>query len=197
VHAVRPTAFFPDNEEDNMTYPLPKYVSTLVGSFLLFVACHAGAAPTIAPLPDNGPVPELVGVTGWLNSPPLTLAALRGKVVLVEFWTYSCSNCLANLPYVSRWHSQYKDSGLAVLGIHTPEFPFEKDAGNVAAAVKRLSVHYPVVQDNRFATWTAFSNKFWPAVYLIDRKGHIRYSHFGEGQYGETDQAIRQLLAEK
>ena len=162
----------------------------LVASSLFLLAVHTGATAAT-------PAPEFIQLTGWLNSAPLSIASQRGKVVLVEFWTYSCINCLRNLPHVSKWHDQYKAQGLSVVGIHTPEYPFEKEPRNVAAAVKRLDVHYPVAQDNQYATWNAFSNKYWPAVYLIDRKGTIRYQHFGEGRYKETDQAIRQLLAEE
>lgn len=154
----------------------------------------AGAAPA---LPALGPAPELSNVASWLNSPPLTMAALRGKVVLIDFWTYSCINCIRTLPYVTKWHGQYQDQGLAVVGVHTPEFPFERDRANVEKAAKRFGIRYPIAQDNQYATWKAYANQYWPAVYLIDRKGVIRYKHFGEGQYQETEQAIRQLLAEK
>jgi thiol-disulfide isomerase/thioredoxin len=180
-----------------MSSSLYKQILALVAIFLLLLSGHTDCAEYPAALPDYGAAPELGAVSGWLNSSPLTLASLRGKVVMVEFWTYSCSNCIANLPYVNRWHAQYKSSGLVVVGIHTPEFPFEKDAGNVATAVKRFAIEYPVAQDNRYTTWTAFSNKYWPAIYLIDRNSHIRYKHFGEGQYRQSEQAIRQLLDEK
>lgn len=180
-----------------MNCSLSRQLPALAGSVLLLLSSHSGAADYSAPLPDLGAAPELSALSGWLNSAPLTIASLRGKVVLVEFWTYACSSCVASMPYVSRWHSQFKSSGLALVGIHTPEFSFEKDAGNFATAVRRLAVEYPVAQDNQYATWAAFSNSYWPAIYLIDRKGHLRYRHFGEGKYQQSEQAIRQLLAEK
>ncbi len=171
---------------------LNKPLLMLAGCYLL-CAGHGAMAAT---LPDYGPAPELRDLPSWINSPPLTVAALSGKVVLIEFWTYACVNCLRTLPYINKWHAQYQDQGLAVVGIHTPEFAFERDTGNVTKAVRRLGIAFPVAQDNRYATWTAYANQYWPATYLIDRKGRIRYKHFGEGQYQETDLAIRQLLAE-
>jgi hypothetical protein len=132
-----------------------------------------------------------------LNSPPLTAASLRGNVVLVDFWTYSCINCLRSLPYVRAWWNTYHDQGLTIVGVHTPEFAFEKDLGNVRKAVADLNVAYPVVLDNGYAIWNAFNNEYWPAHYLIDTQGHIRYHHFGEGDYDETESAIRTLLAQR
>jgi thiol-disulfide isomerase/thioredoxin len=149
-----------------------------------------------APLVDYGPAPDITGIAQWHNSPPLNMAALRGKVVLVDFWTYACVNCIRTLPYVRKWHEQYKDKGLVVVGVHTPEFAYERDAGNVAAALKRYDLHYPVAQDNGYATWRNFDNQYWPAVYLVDRQGRVRLKHFGEGDYEETEAAIAQLLAE-
>jgi cytochrome c biogenesis protein CcdA/thiol-disulfide isomerase/thioredoxin len=149
-----------------------------------------------APLPVEGELPSLAGATGWLNSPPLTRQALRGKVVLVDFWTYSCINCLRALPYVHAWYDKYKDHGLVVLGVHAPEFAFEKEPANVARAVKELGVDYPVALDNDYAIWRGFSNQYWPAHYFIDDKGRIRAHHFGEGNYAESEDIIRQLLAE-
>ena len=143
---------------------------------------------------DFGKAPELVGITGWINSPPLSLEELRGKVVLVDFWTYSCINCLRTLPYLEKWYADYKDQGLVILGVHTPEFEFEKNPQNVAAAVKRLGVDYPVALDNNYQTWQAFHNNYWPAHYLIDQEGNIRMEHFGEGSYAATENEIRQLL---
>jgi thiol-disulfide isomerase/thioredoxin len=122
------------------------------------------------------------------------MAGLRGKVVLVEFWTYSCINCINVMPYVKEWYERYKDQGLVVVGVHTPEYGYEKLTANVAAAVKRFGIQYPVAQDNSYATWTAYGNVYWPALYLIDRDGHVVYRHFGEGGYDETDAQIRQLL---
>ena len=179
-----------------MKTTLNKRLLTMARCCFLLLSGHIGGAAAAPALPDYGPAPEFSNVPTWLNSPPLTIGALRGKVVLVDFWTYSCINCIRTLPYVNKWHAQYKDQGLAVVGIHTPEFPYERETRNVEKAVQRLGVQYPVAQDNRYATWKAYSNKYWPATYLIDRKGTIRYKHFGEGRYQETEQAIRQLLAE-
>lgn len=141
--------------------------------------------------------PEFTGINQWLNSPPLAMKDLRGKVVLVDFWTYSCINCLNTLPHVKQWYDKYKEQGLVVVGVHTPEYAFEKSTPNVQAALKRLDVRYPVAQDNSYATWSAFHNQFWPALYLIDADGRIVYQHFGEGRYAETEAAIQKLLAER
>jgi cytochrome c biogenesis protein CcdA/thiol-disulfide isomerase/thioredoxin len=141
--------------------------------------------------------PDIQGITAWINSAPLTTERLRGKVVLVDFWTYSCINCLRTLPYLKAWDARYRKDGLVILGVHSPEFTFEHSLGNVRAAVKRLGIHYPVALDNDFATWTAYQNQYWPADYLIDRTGRIRDVHFGEGQYAQTEAKIRQLLATK
>ena len=150
-----------------------------------------------ASLADYGPAPELVGLSHWINSKPLTLRRLRGKVVLIDFWTYSCINCLRTLPHVKAWYQTYRGQGLVVLGIHSPEFAFEHVPSNVDSAVHRLGVTYPVALDNDFDTWNAFQNQYWPAKYLLDRQGHLRYYHFGEGDYGTTEQRIRTLLGEK
>jgi cytochrome c biogenesis protein CcdA/thiol-disulfide isomerase/thioredoxin len=147
-------------------------------------------------LPIEGEMPSLGGATGWLNSLPLTAEELRGKVVLVDFWTYSCVNCLRALPYVKAWYAKYKDHGLVVIGVHTPEFAFEKDPVNVRRAVGELGVTYPVALDNDYAIWQGFNNQYWPAHYFIDADGHIRGHHFGEGDYEESERTIRQLLAE-
>ncbi|MFM0075966.1 cytochrome c biogenesis protein DipZ [Paraburkholderia sediminicola] len=148
-------------------------------------------------LPVEGRLPSLDGATAWLNSTPLSSDALRGKVVVVNFWTYSCINCLRTLPYLKTWEQRYHDDGLVVVGVHTPEFGFEHDAGNVKRALKDLNIRYPVAIDNDYGIWKAFGNQYWPAFYIVDAQGHIRYHHFGEGDYGEAEQAIRQLLAEK
>jgi cytochrome c biogenesis protein CcdA/thiol-disulfide isomerase/thioredoxin len=140
--------------------------------------------------------PDLSGATAWINSPPLTLASLRGKVVLVDFWTYSCINCLRTLPYIKAWNEKYKDSGLVIIGVHTPEFPFEKDESNVRKAVKDLGILYPVPMDNNYKIWRSFNNEYWPADYFIDATGDIRFHHFGEGAYEESEQWIRTLLKE-
>lgn len=146
--------------------------------------------------PSSRIAPELVVGGDWINSEPLSLASLRGKVVLVDFWTYSCINCQRTLPYLKQWHDLYRDQGLVVIGVHAPEFAFEQDADNVRKAVTDFGITYPVMQDNDFATWRAYKNQYWPAKYLIDAEGHIRYTHFGEGDYDKTDEAIRSLLEE-
>lgn len=149
-------------------------------------------------LPKGGPAPEFAGITKWLNtSAPLTLSGLRKKVVLVDFWTYTCINCIRTLPHVTRWYDEYKDRGLVVVGVHTPEFEFEKNTRNVQQAIEQYHIHYPVAQDNNYATWKAYDNEYWPAEYLIDGEGRIRRTHFGEGEYEETEEAIRSLLAEQ
>lgn len=145
-------------------------------------------------LREMGPAPELTGITAWINSPPLTLSELHGKVVLIDFWTYSCINCIRTLPYVEKWYRDYKDRGFVVIGVHTPEFEFEKNVDNVKKAVVQFGITYPVAMDNNYATWRAYDNSYWPAHYLIDQEGNIRMVHFGEGAYGETENAIRELL---
>ena len=147
-------------------------------------------------LPVEGAMPELNGAVEWLNSPPLTAASLRGKVVLVDFWTYSCINCLRALPYVEAWARKYKDHGLVVIGVHAPEFAFEKIPDNVKRAVRDLGVTYPVALDNNLAIWQAFDNQYWPAHYFIDAQGRIRHHHFGEGEYDQSERVIQQLLRE-
>jgi thiol-disulfide isomerase/thioredoxin len=147
-------------------------------------------------LPVEGDLPSLDGAVQWLNSPPLTAEGLRGKVVLIDFWTYSCINCLRTLPYITAWADKYRDQGLVVIGVHSPEFAFEQDAGNVTKAMKKLGVNYPVAIDNDFSIWRAFNNQYWPAHYFVDANGHIRYHHFGEGNYAESEQVIQQLLRE-
>ncbi|OGG26588.1 hypothetical protein A3A64_01560 [Candidatus Gottesmanbacteria bacterium RIFCSPLOWO2_01_FULL_48_11] len=147
-------------------------------------------------LTDIGRAPEFIPGGEWFNGHPLTIQGLRGKVVLVDFWTYTCINCIRTLPYLKSWWEKYKDKGLVIVGVHTPEFEFEKDAGNVAKAIKDFGLTYPVMQDNNYATWDAYANRYWPAKYLVDKNGNIRYSHFGEGKYDETEKAIQALLAE-
>lgn len=148
-------------------------------------------------LPDFGPAPNFAGIDEWLNSKPLTMQQLQGKVVLIDFWTYSCINCLRTLPHVEAWDRMYRKDGLVIVGVHTPEFAFEHVPSNVKAAVKRLGVRYPVALDNQYGTWTAYGNQYWPAKYLIDRRGHVRYAHFGEGEYDVTERNIRTLLGER
>lgn len=147
-------------------------------------------------LEDFGAAPELRGISTWFNSEPLSLAGLRGKVVLVDFWTYSCVNCLRTLPYLIRWYETYRDEGLVIVGIHTPEFAFEREPGNVGRAIDELGIDYPVALDPAYATWNAWGNQYWPAEYFVDRQGHVRYAHFGEGAYADKEAVIRKLLAE-
>jgi thiol-disulfide isomerase/thioredoxin len=140
------------------------------------------------------PAPDFRGIDHWLNSAPLSLAQLRGKVVLVDFWTFDCINCAHTLPHVQGWYDKYRDKGLVVIGVHTPEYASERDTGNVAQAIKRDGITYPVAQDNQYATWNAYGNQYWPAFYLLDQKGNLVYTHFGEGSYAQTEQRIRALL---
>jgi cytochrome c biogenesis protein CcdA/thiol-disulfide isomerase/thioredoxin len=151
-------------------------------------------------LPTLGPAPNFTGTQDWFNTPggrPLSLASLRGHVVLVDFWTYTCINCIRTLPYLKAWDAAYRSDGLTVVGVETPEFAFEKDAANVRDAIGRFGLRYPVVQDNQMGTWNAYGNQYWPADYLIDAQGRVRYAAFGEGDYDKTETAIRALLAEK
>ncbi|RJR14712.1 cytochrome c biogenesis protein DipZ [Candidatus Microgenomates bacterium] len=152
---------------------------------------------------DLGAAPEFILGGQWFNLPageagtePLTMTGLRGKVVLVDFWTYTCINCIRTLPYLKSWHERYADKGLVIVGVHTPEFAFEKEADNVEKAIADFEIKYPVMQDNDYATWRAYNNRFWPAKYLIDKDGRIRYTHFGEGKYDETEEMIQELLGE-
>ena len=147
-------------------------------------------------LPVEGTLPSLAGAVQWLNSPPLTAEGLKGKVVLIDFWTYSCINCVRTIPYVRAWANKYKDQGLVVIGVHAPEFAFEKNVDNVRKAIADFKIGYPVAIDNDFAIWRAFGNRFWPAHYFIDAQGRIRHHHFGEGKYDESERVIQQLLAE-
>ena len=174
----------------------------------------AGSAPTApvaapTPEPTPTPVPAETGRTGdeplapklrntgaWINSEPFTLESRRGEIVLIDFWTFSCVNCIRTLPYLKSWHEKYAGSGLVILGVHSPEFEFEKVLENVQDAVDEFGLRYPIVQDNDFGTWRSFRNRYWPAKYLIDKDGYIRYYHFGEGRYQETEQWIRALLEE-
>jgi len=153
------------------------------------VAIASGAA-------DEGPMPDLNGAVGWLNSAPLSSKSLRGKVVLVNFWTYSCINSLRELPYMKAWAEKYKDAGLVVIGVHAPEFGFEKDPANVKNAVSDLKVAYPIPIDSNHSIWSAFHNEYWPADYFIDRQGRVRYHHFGEGEYEKSERLIQELLGE-
>ncbi len=155
------------------------------------------AQPAAVELANEGPFPSLEGAVKWLNSPPLTREQLKGKVVLIDFWTYSCINCLRSVPFVEAWAEKYKNDGLVVIGVHTPEFAFEKDPANVAKAISDLKITYPVAIDSNYTIWKAFHNEYWPAHYFIDANGMIRYHHFGEGKYDESEEVIQQLLREK
>jgi cytochrome c biogenesis protein CcdA/thiol-disulfide isomerase/thioredoxin len=165
-------------------------------------AAHGAVRPsrkTESDLPVYGRAPDFTGNQQWFNTPgerPLSLGGLRGRVVLVDFWTYTCINCIRTLPHLKAWDERYRDRGLTIVGVHTPEFPFERDAGNVGDAIEQNGLRYPVAQDNEYATWTAYGNEYWPAKYLLDARGRVRYTHFGEGSYEETEEAIRELLAE-
>jgi thiol-disulfide isomerase/thioredoxin len=165
------------------------------------VASGAGAASAVPQLhlPVLGQAPGFTGTQRWFNTPagqPLALSSLRGKVVVVDFWTYSCINCIRTLPYLKAWYSTYHSQGLEIVGVHTPEFSFEKVASNVATAIADDGIRYPVVQDNNMTTWNAYSNEYWPAEYFIDAHGNVRHAHFGEGDYGTDERVIRSLLAE-
>ena len=186
--SLRPASRFAVRQQEAANVPMP----TAAGVSIPGVSTPA--------LPDLGAAPEFTDTQRWFNTPggrPLTLAGLRGHVVLVDFWTYTCINCIDTLPYVKGWNQKYKDQGLAVIGVHTPEYAFERDTDNVRTAIKRFGISYPVAQDNRYATWRAYNNQYWPAVYLINRQGQVVYSHFGEGDYAETEAKIQSLLAQK
>jgi thiol-disulfide isomerase/thioredoxin len=152
--------------------------------------------PAAVPLPIEGELPSLDGATEWLNSPALSAAGLRGKVVLIDFWTYTCINWLRTLPYVRAWADKYKEQGLVVIGVSTPEFEFEHTVENVRRSVKEMGITYPIAIDNDYAIWRAFENNYWPALYFVDAKGHIRHHYFGEGDYEQSERVIQQLLAE-
>ena len=164
-------------------------------SYMLLATLFAGITAA-AHLPGERKIPSFSGATGWINSEPISEASLRGKVVLVEFWTYTCVNWRRTLPYVRAWAEKYKDQGLVVIGVHTPEFSFEKNADNVRWAVKDMKIGFPVAIDNDYSVWHAFGNEYWPALYFIDSKGHIRHQQFGEGSYDLSEKTIQQLLAE-
>jgi thiol-disulfide isomerase/thioredoxin len=186
---------------------LPMTIRLLAASVSVIVLCLIGAASpgvtgeaasdrTVAfdVAAAQGDAPNFTGISNWFNSAPLNIANLRGKVVLVDFWTYGCVNCVNTLPHVTELYAKYRDRGLVVVGVHTPEFPFERSAANVQAALKRHGITYPVAQDNDSQTWNAFGNQYWPAQYIIDQSGKIVFQHAGEGQYEQMDRAIARLL---
>ena len=164
----------------------------LIAAAAALAGASAGANAASSPVE----APEFSGINQWLNSEPLSMKQLRGKVVLVDFWTYDCINCINTLSHVVQWHDKYKDKGLVVVGVHTPEYAFERKTENVRTALKRFGIRYPVAQDNRYETWNAYNNRYWPAFYLVNKKGQVVYTHFGEGQYEQTEAKIQQLLAQ-
>jgi cytochrome c biogenesis protein CcdA/thiol-disulfide isomerase/thioredoxin len=184
IDAVRPASAAGEDPALAMT-------GTMSGSGAMMMAAKDSKG-----LPVEGELPGFDGAVAWLNSPPLTAEGLRGKVVLVDFWTYSCINCIRTFPYLKAWYARYKDRGFVIVGVHSPEFAFEKDEGNVRRAVRQFGIEYPVALDNDFAIWRAFDNRYWPAHYFIDAQGRIRGHHFGEGNYEESEDLIRTLLAE-
>ncbi|WP_028936497.1 cytochrome c biogenesis protein DipZ [Pseudonocardia spinosispora] len=186
--------------QNALTRPATDQLRTLAGGGSQPTDAGPGCSAGATSLVDCGQAPELTGITGWLNTPgdqPLSLAALRGKVVLIDFWTYSCINCQRTLPHVQTWYSTYQNSGFVVIGVHTPEFAFEHVASNIAEQAPVLGVHYPIAIDNDYGTWNAYHNEYWPAEYLIDAAGVIRHVSFGEGGYADTEALIRQLLAQR
>ncbi len=191
------------------TEGLRKGIAVLILLAVAFIASGGDATALLAPrptapaatsaglqdaLPNPYPAPEFAGISAWLNSKPLTMQELKGKVVLIDFWTYSCINCVRTLPYITAWDKAYRDKGLVIIGVHAPEFEFEKNQANVEAALKTHGITYPVAMDNHLDTWTNFHNQYWPAHYLINKEGQVVYTHFGEGNYGETEANIRNLL---
>ena len=169
----------------------------IVAAGLSALVSQQGPAQTItsaSDLPNIRKAPNFQGIAAWINSAPLNISELRGKVVLVDFWTYSCINCIRTIPYLNAWYSKYRNEGLVIVGVHTPEFDFEKNYSNVLAAVKSFGIEYPVALDSNDGTWVAYDNQYWPADYLIDKNGEIRYTQIGEGDYITTETAIRALL---
>jgi thiol-disulfide isomerase/thioredoxin len=182
-------------------YLIGLLISALAIPLIMFVGnikveVDGGSVDKINDNDEGTPAPELVGIEAWINSEPLTISELRGKVVLVDIWTYTCINCIRTLPHIKAWNEKYKDDGLVIIGVHSPEFAFEKELENVKAAVEKHGIKYPVALDNNHETWRAFKNSYWPRKYLIDVKGNIRYDHIGEGGYDETEKVIQELLNE-
>ena len=168
---------------------------TVTGAVIPGICDEASrTAPITVAAATQGTAPDFAGISNWFNSKPLNIADLRGKVVLVDFWTYGCVNCVNTLPHVTDLYAKYRDKGLVVVGVHTPEFPFERSAANLQAALKRHGISYPVAQDNDSQTWDAYRNQYWPAQYIVDQSGKIVYQHDGEGRYDEIDRTIARLL---
>ena len=174
-------------------FPALRPVPILLIAAVVLVACTSAIVGRTGGGVGNQ-APEFQGIANWINSDPLTMEELRGKVVLIDFWTYTCVNCIRTLPYIRRWHAQYADKGLIIVGVHSPEFEFEKLTPNVEDSANNFGLAYPIAQDNDFATWRAYSYRAWPAKYLVDKDGVVRYKHFGEGSYIETEEQIRELL---
>jgi len=162
---------------------------------LLAGTASSGTPPSVKSAAAGKMLPEFQGISEWINSNPLTIAELKGNVILIQFWTFSCINCQRTLPHMTQWHGQYAAQGLKVIGVHTPEFAFERDRANIEEALRQHQITYPVPVDNDFKTWNAYENGYWPHLFLADRQGVLRYDHIGEGAYEETEQMIEQLLA--
>ncbi|MEM2760683.1 MAG: thioredoxin family protein [Nitrososphaerales archaeon] len=175
------------------------YFNSIQGSNISFQPAVIDESGTIITIDKSKfqKAPDLLGVSGYINTAPISLADLKGNVVVVDFWTYTCINCIRTIPYLNAWYEKYSDDGLVILGVHTPEFEFEKNYSNVKAAVEKFGIKYPVAQDNEMATWRAYKNNFWPHKYIIDHEGYIRYDHIGEGAYEETEYVIQALLKER
>ena len=181
----------------NIVHSTSRRLLPAVLAVAMAVVMGCGAASALLG-PSGGRVgseaPEFQGIVNWINSEPLTMEQLRGKVVLIDFWTYTCINCIRTFPFLKEWHAKYADKGLVIVGVHAPEFEFEKLTGNVINSANSFGLEYPIAQDNDFVTWNNYSNRFWPAKYLIDSEGVVRYTHFGEGDYQSTEDFIRKLL---
>jgi thiol-disulfide isomerase/thioredoxin len=169
-------------------------IAAAVATLLSPSAPSQGGGGNASSLPNLGKAPDFAGIAAWINSPPMTISQLRGRVVLVDFWTYSCINCIRTIPYLNSWYSEYGNDGLVIVGVHTPEFTFEKNYSNVASAVSKFGIKYPVALDSNYGTWNAYGNQYWPADYVIDANGSIRYRQLGEGDYNGTEAVIRELL---
>ncbi|MEH1903223.1 MAG: thioredoxin family protein [Nostoc sp.] len=177
------------------TTAFPKFRKVNAPSISTANRNNTQGSETIAVKPPVGNIlPEFQGISQWLNSTPLSIADLKGNVVLIQFWTFACINCQRTLPYITKWHRQYESQGLKVIGIHTPEFAFERDTNNIKKALRQHKITYPVPVDNEYKTWNAYDNQYWPHMFLADRQGLLQYDHIGEGSYEKIEQTIRQLL---